>query len=290
MVIGHRGARGEWPENTIEGITRAIAAGCEMIEIDVQLTRDGVVVVTHDAALNPDMTRDAAGAWLRAPIEISSLTANALHAFDIGAIRPGSALAARFNRQEPVPPAPVPRLDDVLKLAKKTSVPLLIELKNDAHQDVDAQRAKTLATRVAHDVRAAGFMAHAIFQSFDWRSLRYLREAAPEARLCGLTCHHDAEAPGNVYPGSPWLDGWATRATEAGLATTLSEAGFSTWAPAHTDVTTAQLDKARALDLDVFVWTVNDTAALDMFLQASVAGIITDYPTRALSRREAMAP
>lgn len=289
IVIGHRGARGEWPENTVEGITRAIAAGCQMIEIDVQLTRDGVAVVTHDPALNPDMTRDKSGAWLTGPVDIGSLTAGGLTRFDIGALRPGSALAARFDRREPLGMARVPRLTEVLELAEKMATPLLIELKNDAEKDRDGQRGKALAEQVARDVQAAGCMERVIFQSFDWRSLRHLRETAPEAKVCGLTCRRDAEAPGNIYADSPWLDGWAKRVMEIGLPAALPEAGFGYWAPAHTDVTEAQLKEARVRDIKVFVWTVNNAEAVDRFLTAPVAGIITDYPTLALSRRENVA-
>ena len=61
---GHRGARALFPENTLEGFQAALALGLRTVEIDVGVTRDGAVVVHHDPALNPDTTRDRAGAWL----------------------------------------------------------------------------------------------------------------------------------------------------------------------------------------------------------------------------------
>ena len=66
-VQGHRGARGLLPENTIPAFERAIELGVDVLELDLGLTRDGVPVVHHDRGLNPDRTRDAAGAWLSGP-------------------------------------------------------------------------------------------------------------------------------------------------------------------------------------------------------------------------------
>src|SRR3954452_25615833 len=72
---GHRGARGLFPENTLEGFRAARALGVTAFELDVGMTADGVVVVSHDPALTPDISRDADGVWLhgRGPL-IRSLT------------------------------------------------------------------------------------------------------------------------------------------------------------------------------------------------------------------------
>ena len=57
-IIGHRGAAGLAPENTLASFSRACAIGVSGIELDVHLTADGAVVVHHDYALNPDLTGD----------------------------------------------------------------------------------------------------------------------------------------------------------------------------------------------------------------------------------------
>ncbi|HEY7513434.1 MAG TPA: glycerophosphodiester phosphodiesterase family protein, partial [Vicinamibacteria bacterium] len=64
---GHRGARGLAPENTIAGFALALGIGVTSLELDVLLTRDGVVVVGHDPRLNPDVVRGPDGAWLTPP-------------------------------------------------------------------------------------------------------------------------------------------------------------------------------------------------------------------------------
>src|ERR1700733_14737488 len=101
-IQGHRGARALFPENTLEGFLAASALGVEAFELDVGMTADGVVVVSHDPALNPDITRDASGAWLtgRGPT-IRSLTHAALCDFDVGRIRPGSRTSLLFPGQVP---------------------------------------------------------------------------------------------------------------------------------------------------------------------------------------------
>src|SRR3954466_8886308 len=64
---GHRGARGLAPENTLPAFERALAVGVDTLELDIGVTADGVVVVLHDVALNPAVTRDAQGQWLSGP-------------------------------------------------------------------------------------------------------------------------------------------------------------------------------------------------------------------------------
>ena len=62
---GHRGTRGNAPENTIAAFEKALAIGVTTLEMDAAITADGVVVVSHDPALHPALTRDASGQWLK---------------------------------------------------------------------------------------------------------------------------------------------------------------------------------------------------------------------------------
>src|SRR5687767_3728555 len=64
---GHRGARGLKPENTLAGFASALELGVSTLELDCAVTRDGIVVVSHDPVLNPDYTRDKQGRFLDAP-------------------------------------------------------------------------------------------------------------------------------------------------------------------------------------------------------------------------------
>src|SRR3990170_8794330 len=112
---GHRGARGLLPENTLPGFERAIALGVTTLELDVGVTRDGVVVIHHDRTLNPDLARGPDGQWVRAPAPaIHSLTFAELQRYDVGRIRPGSEYFAKFKDQKPIDGTRIPKLDQLL--------------------------------------------------------------------------------------------------------------------------------------------------------------------------------
>src|SRR4051794_35890108 len=114
---GHRGARGLFPENTLEGFERAAALGLRSFEIDIGVTADGVPVVHHDPHLNPNITRGPDGRWLeeRGPL-LRELTLAELQRYDVGRIKPGSVYAATYATQAPVDGARIPTLERVLRL------------------------------------------------------------------------------------------------------------------------------------------------------------------------------
>src|ERR1700754_4659465 len=87
----HRGARGLAPENTLEAFATALATGVTTLELDLGMTKDGVLVVSHDVRLNPDHTRGPDGAFLAAQgPAIRSLTLAELKRYDVGRIKPGT--------------------------------------------------------------------------------------------------------------------------------------------------------------------------------------------------------
>lgn len=90
-IQGHRGARGLMPENTLAGFAHALAIGVTTLELDCAITKDNVVVVSHDPLLNPDITRGPDGEWLAQPgPPIRHLTYDELQRYDVGRIKPGS--------------------------------------------------------------------------------------------------------------------------------------------------------------------------------------------------------
>ena len=87
---GHRGARGRHPENSLPGFEAALELGVTTLEMDLAVTRDGVVVVHHDRRLDPARTRGPDGAWLAKPAPaIVELSRAELAVYDIGRARPG---------------------------------------------------------------------------------------------------------------------------------------------------------------------------------------------------------
>src|SRR5258708_14338779 len=87
---GHRGARGLAPENTLAAFRTALALGVSTLETDLAVTKDGVVVISHDPLLNPDLVRGPDGQWIAAPgPTIHSLTLAELKRYDDARINPG---------------------------------------------------------------------------------------------------------------------------------------------------------------------------------------------------------
>src|SRR5262245_59976327 len=87
----HRGGRGLWPENTLAAFSEALTLGVTTLELDCAVTKDGVVVVSHDPALNPDHTRDEKGQFLDKPgPPLHDLAYAELRRYDVGRLRPGT--------------------------------------------------------------------------------------------------------------------------------------------------------------------------------------------------------
>ena len=130
---GHRGARGLAPENTLPAFAAALSLGVSTLELDVGVTRDGVVVIAHDRRLNPDITRDAQRRWLQPPAPtVRSLIYAEIQRYDVGRIRPGIDYAKLYPEQRPIDGTRMPRLSDLFLLLKKsgnTTVRLNIETK-----------------------------------------------------------------------------------------------------------------------------------------------------------------
>ncbi|MDE2581487.1 MAG: glycerophosphodiester phosphodiesterase [Rhodospirillales bacterium] len=278
VLIGHRGARGLFPENTLEGFAAAAALGIDGIELDVALTADGVPVLSHDPALNPALTRGPDGGWIAAPGPlIRTLTAASLAAYDVGRLRPGSALAATFPDQCPIDGARIPHLAAALA-APGDAVPefaFIVELKTmPDHPDWTAPAA-ALAEAALAAAAAAGALARVTFESFDWRGPRHLRHLRPDLRLAWLTC------PQTVAAAALWWDGPRPEDFGGSVPRAVAAEGGAVWAPEHADLSAAEIAEAHALGLAVYAWTVNRPEDMARLIGWGIDGLITDRPDHA---------
>ena len=119
------------PENTIAGFEQALDLGADMIEIDVQVTADGVPVVVHDDLLTGALYRRD-GVWLSDEIPVQRTTWADMQKLDAGAARPGGPVAQMFPDQRCLGPTSIPRLSEVLALCARREAALLLEIKRDA--------------------------------------------------------------------------------------------------------------------------------------------------------------
>ncbi len=116
-VIGHRGAAGLAPENTLSAFQRACEIGVGAIELDVLLNADNNIIVHHDYALKPEITRTPQGDWLDRPgPTIKKLTLAKLKTYDVGRMKPGTQYSRRYPEQQPVDGERIPTLGEIISL------------------------------------------------------------------------------------------------------------------------------------------------------------------------------
>jgi glycerophosphoryl diester phosphodiesterase len=271
-IQGHRGARALFPENTLEGFLATAALGVTAFELDVGLSTDGVLVVTHDLALNPDIVRDASGEWLseRGPT-IHSLTYTNLSRYDVGRLRPGSPLAASFPDQQPSDGARIPSLAAIL--AAMPNARFTIEVKtHPAHPEwtASAQALADATLAVIDDARA---VERVTVEAFDWRVQRQIRSRRPDIRLAWLT---SAET---VRDAALWWD----VATPNSVPTAVATEGGPIWAPDFATLTESAVQEAHDLGLAILPWTVNRPADMRRLINWGVDGLISDRPDLALA-------
>jgi glycerophosphoryl diester phosphodiesterase len=283
---GHRGARGLAPENTLAAFSLALSIGVTTLETDLAVTKDGVLVISHDPYLNPDLVRDEEGRWLAAGgAPIHALTLAELKRYDIGRINPDSRYAKQFPEQRAEDGQRFPTLAQVFDLVKARSRPtrLNIETKikpNDAAATVDAA---TFARLTVDAIRNAELVGEVTIQSFDWRTLVEAKKRALEIETVCLTIEsaNDDTVQRRSGRPSPWHAGLDLNAYDGSLPRLVKAAGCSTWSPFWRNVTIVDMAESHALGLRVVPWTVNDPGDMARLIDMNVDGIITDYPDRA---------
>jgi glycerophosphoryl diester phosphodiesterase len=248
-VHGHRGARAAFPENTLPAFACAIAAGADYIELDVQATCDGVLVVCHDPVLKRRRCQGPPGSRT-----VGRLTLAELRQFDCGSLR-----NRRFPHQAAVPGTRIPTLEEVFALAPQGDFRFNIEVKTFPQKDrrgpQSELRAETYAGLLLDAVGRSGLGARVEVQSFDLRVLEAIgrRDATvPLAALCQF-----------------WGRGTLRLARQAG-ATTVG--------PYQRLVTRGGVARAHAAGLRVVPWTANRPRDWARLIRAGVDGIITDDP------------
>jgi glycerophosphoryl diester phosphodiesterase len=283
-VIGHRGARGLFPENSIEGFRQCLDLGLRSFELDVGMTADGIVVVSHDPALNPAITRDAAGQWLSGPGPlIHDLTIAALRSYDVGRIRPATLYRMLHRAQKGLDGVRIPTLEDVLRLSSAAT--FIIELKTDPRRPGWTAHPETLADAVLAVVDKAGAASRVTLESFDWRGPRHIRRIRPEISLAWLTRDE------TIRDAALWWDGITPANVENSIVDAVAaqrrcgggQNGDQIWAPAFETVSRGSVAAAHDLGLRVIPWTVNRRAVMRRLIGWGVDGLITDRPDVAMA-------
>jgi glycerophosphoryl diester phosphodiesterase len=277
---GHRGARGLAPENTLAAFATALEVGVTTLELDTVVTHDGVVVISHDARLNPDLTRDADGRYLeQAGPAIRSLTLAQLQSFDVGRLREGSRYAQNHPEQRAVDGQRIPTLAQLFELVAARGdrdVRFNIETKLSPLVPELAPDPEAFVRALLAIVDRHGMHSRVSLQSFDWRTLAVAQRLASDIPTVYLT----SQQPwGNNVADPRWTAGWKL-AEHGSVPKMVKAAGGAVWSPYFGDVNAELVQQAQALGLKVVVWTVNDPAQIERMLDWRVDGIISDRPDR----------
>lgn len=253
LVHGHRGARAMRPENTIPAFQYAIGAGVDVLELDMGVTKDGVIVVSHDPYLEPPVCW---GPGLSRKTAIHTLTLAEVKEWDCGKVK-----NFLFPKQTPIPGTRMPTLDEVFDLAPGNDVEFNIETKIFANHPELSPGPEEFVRLVLELVRKHHLEKRVMLQSFDFRTLHAMRQIAPEIRRVAL------------WEGDPNRD-FVSIAREA-EATAIS--------PDYHQVTPEKVAAAHAAGLEVVPWTVNSTADWDKMIAAKVDAIISDDPAELIA-------
>jgi glycerophosphoryl diester phosphodiesterase len=279
---GHRGARGLAPENTLAAFAKALAIGVDTLELDVGMTKDGVLVVAHDPTLNPNIAR-LDGAFLEGPgPALRGLTLAEVKRYDVGRLKPGTPYARSFPEQTPADGAAIPTLAEVFALARKSTVRFNIETKITPGSGAAAPDPESFVRAIVETAREAGAIDRIAIQSFDWRTLQAASRIAPEVpRVCLTSEAESFDTVGKGRPGgSPWTAGLDVSRFAGSTPRLVKAAGCSTWSPRFADMTERDVREAKAEGLQVIPWTVNDPADAERLIGWGVDGLISDYPDR----------
>lgn len=240
-TVAHRGACAEVAENTLAAIRRAVARGADVIEVDVQRTRDGVPVLLHDTTLvrTTNVRRVFPD---RAPWLLADFTYAELMRLDAGSWKsPGSAGAT------------IPTLTEAVEVLREAPAGLLLELK---HPELypGLVRDVVAALRGAPGyVESAVERRRLVVQSFSFTAVKEHKTLLPSVPVGLLGTPSKANLPA--------LATWADQVN-----------------PSHFTVDGSYVDRVHALGMGCMVWTVNRGPAMRRAIRMGVDGVITNRP------------
>ena len=284
-IYGHRGARGEIVENSIEGFEHTFALGIKAIEFDVLISQDKIPVLSHDFHLTPSMTKDEAGNWLEdTEFKIFDKSYDELSKYNIVSFDPESKYGKRFKKQKPVRNAKIPKLSDLFKLVSKENnkdVFLNLEIKSTPIRTGLTPSPSDTVSLILKDIDKYKLEDRIVISSFDWRILTELKKLNPKILRSFLTLQQDLSTKKKtIFEDSPWLGKKFPLDDLFLLPKIIKSLEGHVWSVFYRDVTKQNIDLAHELGLAVIVWTVNRESDIVRMIEYGVDGIITDYPKK----------
>jgi glycerophosphoryl diester phosphodiesterase len=257
VVHGHRGSRGTHLENSLPAFKEAVEAGADVLEMDLHLSADNVLLVTHDCILDKKVCKiPMVGRGKKRHIKTIRVRQNL--AADIQKFDCGSIQHSRFPEQKTSPGMGIPRFEEVLDWIKKEApnVGLNVEAKMDEPRAADNPDPKMFAQKIIGHLSDFGLLDRAIIQSFDFRVLEEARKLNSKIRLAALI------------------------EREKGFCDMAANSGANIASPDFSLVNADRVRVCHEKGIEVVPWTVNSEAEWTKLIRYGVDGIITDYPRK----------
>ena len=250
------------PESTLPAFRYALEAGVDVLGLDLAVTKDDVLVVSHDSFVSAEICDAKDGRKYDTPPAIRDLTLAELRKFDCGGKK-----HPRFPKQEPVKDTPIPTLEEVFELVKTSPAPAAASVELNIETKIVPRDVGKLmpdparfAKLVVDLVKKHRMESRVIVQSFDHRSLVETRKLAPKVRIAALLAEDlpDWEGvlkklkPDFISPNVNWIDADTVKT-------------------------------AHAMKVQVVPWTLNEETDWTYALACGVDGIISDDPAPLLA-------
>ena len=282
-IYGHRGARGDLPENTLESFKYLFDNAINAYETDILISKDLIPVITHDFRLDPSFTKDNEGNWIKDEnIKIFDLTYDEILKFDVGSLNKLTRYGRRFINQRSLENQKIPKLSELLELSSKNlfqDLLINLEIKSTPDEKNLTPNPQELVQIVLNDINNSNLKDKIIISSFDWRILREIKKQSPEIHRAYLTFQQEKgmKIKKTIYSKSPWID-HIPLTIVYDLPKIVKELGGSAWHPYYKDINKKAIKDAHDNNLPVNVWTVNDEYDMLKMIEYGVDGIMTDYP------------
>jgi glycerophosphoryl diester phosphodiesterase len=264
LVHGHRGSRATRPENTIPAFEYAIQHGTDVLELDLAVTKDNVLVVSHFPFITPDHAGERVCAGPKTPphTAIRSLTLEQVKQYDCGSIT-----LPNFPKQVAVPGTRIPTFDEVLALAPQGRFDFNVETKIFPSHPELTPSPEEFVKLIDEAVKRHNLQSRVILQSFDFRTLIAMKKLDPAIRLSALI---SSDPKGDAMIGITDKD--------KDFVSIGKKTGAQIISPDFHLVTPAKVAAAHAAGLQIIPWTVDKPEDWQRMVDAKVDAIITDDP------------
>ena len=285
-IFGHRGARGEIAENSIEGFKHTFALGIKAVEFDVVISKDKIPVLYHYFNLMPYLVKDESGNWLKnSELKVFDKSYEELSKYNIGGLDPESKHGKRFKEQKLLKNAKIPKLSELLELASRKEnkdVFLNLEVKSTPFKMGLTPIPSDTVSLILKDIDTHKLEDRIIISSFDWRILYELKKQNSRILRGFITLQQDlSTTKKNIYENSPWMAKNYSLDQLFLLPNIIKSLEGHVWSAFYRDVTKQNVELAHKHGLATCVWTVNSEQDIIRMIEYGVDGIITDYPKKA---------